>query len=114
MDDFATLAGLVAVATQATTLVKYLAAREAAKAVQVMIPWVVVFAVLALGAQADQFQGLALPGLDVVLGVADMATLLLYSVAVGSTGGLTYKTLTAVDNGDSAREPSLGVDRPLQ
>lgn len=114
MEDFATLAGLVAVATQVTTLVKYLAARQGAKAFQVVLPWITLAVVLFLGAEADAFADVVLPGLDVSLGVVDVATLLLYSVSAGSAAGFAYKVVTAVDGSDSAAEPSLGSGRPSQ
>ena len=63
---------------------------------------------LLLGAAADATSGLMLPGLDITLGAADVASLALVATALGSSGSLAFDFKKALDNDDTAAEPALG------
>lgn len=108
MEQVATLAALAAVASQITSLFKFLTGGEPMRAVTTVVPWVAAFVVLLLGAQADVTAGLTFPGVDAPLGDLDIASLLFVSTTVGAVGGAFHKTVTAVDDSTSTAEPSLG------
>lgn len=108
MEDLTVVLMLAAVATQVTTIVKFLTAGQIRNAVTALVPWAVAFVVLALGAHAGEVNDFVLPGLSAPLGDMDVASLLFAAAAVGSSGGFLYKAVTAIDNTDSAAEPPLG------
>lgn len=108
MEDLTVLVMLAAVATQVTTILKLATAGEIRRAFTGLIPWLVAFVVLLLGAHAGEVNDFVLPGLSAPLGDLDIASLLLAAAAVGSSGGFLYSLRTAVDNTDSAQEPPLG------
>lgn len=111
MEDLTVVVMLAAVATQLTTLLKFVTAGMVRQAVTVLIPWAVSFVVLLLGAHAGEVNDFVLPGLSASLGDMDVASLLFAAAAVGSSGGLLYKAITAIDGTDSAAEPPLGGGR---
>lgn len=112
MEEFATLAALAALAAQVTSIIKYLSVRDGRAALTALIPWAASFVVLLLGAQADATAGLVLPGLQQTLGDLDVASIALAATAIGSTGSAVFaKFPKAIDNSDSAAEPSLGGQR---
>jgi hypothetical protein len=103
---------LAALATQVTTIVKFLTAGYFRQAVTALVPWAVAFVALLLAANAGEINDYTLPGLSDPLGAMDMASLLFAAAAIGSSGGLLYKAITAIDNTDSSAEPPLGGGPP--
>lgn len=110
--DLATLVALGLVASQLTTLIKFLQASEWSRAGTTVVPWVTAFLALLLGSQAEATSALTLPGFTESLGDLDIASLFYAAVVVGSTGGFAHKAVKAVDNTDSAAEPPLGSQAP--
>lgn len=108
MEQVATVAALAALASQLTTLVKFLTAREWTRAVTTVTPWVTAFGALVLGAQADATADIVLPGFIASLGDLDMASLVYAAVTIGAAGGLAHKALVSLDASQSAAEPALG------
>jgi len=108
MEDIATVAALAALASQITSLLKFLTGGEPKRALTTVIPWVAAFGVLLIGAQADATAGIVFPGIDSPLGDLDVASLLLVSTTIGAVGGFAHKAVTAVDNSTSTAEPALG------
>ena len=108
MEDLTPVILLAALATQVTTIIKFLTAGFFRQAVTALVPWVVSFVALVLAASAGEINDYTLPGLSAPLGDMDMASLLFAAAALGSSGGLLYKAITAIDQTDSAAEPPLG------
>lgn len=108
MEDLTPVILLAALATQVTTIIKFLTAGYFRQAATALVPWVVSFVALVLGANASEINDYTLPGLSEPLAAMDVASLLFAAAALGSSGGLLYKAITAIDQTDSAAEPPLG------
>jgi hypothetical protein len=110
MEEFLTFTGLAALGVQVTAIIKYLSAGQGRSALTAVLPWAGLFVVLLLAAQADATAGLVVPGLaDVTLGAADVASLALIAMTVGSSGSVAFVNFRkAIDGGDTAVEPRLG------
>jgi hypothetical protein len=108
VEQAVTVATLAFLASQITSLVKFLTGGEPRRALTTVMPWLAAFAALALGAHADATSTLVLPGFDVPLGDMDIGSLILASVTLGATGGFAHKFVTAIDNHTTAEEPALG------
>lgn len=111
MEELTVVIMLAAVATQVTTHLKNLTGGRVRSAVEGVIPWAVAFVVLLLGGAASATSSYVIPGLDESLGDMDIASMLLASAAVGSSGGFLYSLRTAFDNTDSAAEPPIASRR---
>jgi hypothetical protein len=109
MEDFTTWAALAALAIKVTSLIKYMLTGQVRQSATTVVPWLAAFAVLMLGSQADATSAIMLPGLNVALGHADIASLMLAATALGSTGSVVHDFTKAVDNTQSAAEPKLGA-----
>jgi hypothetical protein len=72
-----------------------------------IVLWVIAILVLVLAGQADVTSTLTLPGLDGALGDLDFASYVVLGIIAGSTGSVVYDFTKAVDNTNSAAEPSL-------
>lgn len=71
------------------------------------VVWVVGFAVLLLAREASVSAGLLIPGIERSIGSLDVSSVLMLSLILGSSGSFAYDGLKAIDNTQSAREPSL-------
>ena len=107
----ATLAALGLVASQLTTLVRFLQASQFARALTTVIPWATAFLTLLLGAQAAETAAMVLPGFSDPLGDMGVVSLLFASLVVGSAGGAFHKVTVAVDNSQSSAEPPVSLGR---
>jgi hypothetical protein len=109
MDDFTTVASLVAIGVHLTAIFKYASAGDARSVLAAILPMVALFVVLLLAAEADAFADVVIPGIDTPIGALDVASLALVSLAGGSLGSeVLYNWRKAVDNADSAQEPKIG------
>jgi hypothetical protein len=108
MDEFATIAGLVAIASHLTSLTKYLSAGQVREFLTGLVPIAVLFAVLLLGAVADATSALSIPGVEGTLGKLDVASLALVALAGGSGAAQLFNYRMAVDSSTSSAEPPLG------
>jgi hypothetical protein len=107
--DLATLVALGLLASQLTTLFRFVQAAQWSSAFTTVLPWVTAFLALLLGAQAEATSSLTLPGFNESIGDLDIASLFYAAVVVGSTGGFAHKAVKAVDNTQSAAEPPVGL-----
>lgn len=105
--DLAPLVALALLASQLTTLVRFVQGGQLDRAVNTMLPWATALAALALGSQVEATSALVLPGVDQPLGDLDIWSLLYVSVVVGSTGGAFHKVVVGFDHTQSAAEPPL-------
>lgn len=112
MEELTPVVLLAALATQVTTIIKFLTAGYFRQAVTAVVPWAVSFVALVLAAHAGEINDYTLPGLSDPLGAMDVSSLLFAAAVLGSSGGLLYKVITAIDGTDSAAEPPLGGGAP--
>jgi hypothetical protein len=108
MEDLTPVIMLAALVTQVTTIIKFLSAGYLRQAFTAVVPWLVAFLALLLGANASEINDYVLPGLSEPLHAMDVSSLLFAAAVLGSSGGLLYKAITAIDGSDSAAEPPLG------
>lgn len=110
MEEFLTFAGLAALGVQVTSIIRYLSAGQGRSALTAVLPWLGLFVVLLLGAQADATADLAVPGLvDSRLGSLDVASLFLVAATVGSAGSVAFVRFPrAIDVHETVAEPQLG------
>jgi hypothetical protein len=112
MMNAVSVAVLVALAYQVTTMFKYLSAGQIREVLTALIPWAAAFVVLLLGAAADATADLVLPGFEVTLGSMDVASLAIAAASLGSTSSVAWDFKKAFDNTDSASVPPLGGGTP--
>lgn len=109
MDDLTTIAALLAIGAHLTALFKYASAGDGRSVLAGVLPMVAIFVVLLLGAEADAFADVVVPGLDTPIGGLDVASLALVALASGSLSSeVLYNWRKAVDGSDSAAEPKIG------
>lgn len=106
-----TLAALAALAVKVMTVVKSIG-KDNNKALTQVLTWLVGFGVLAVGAHAQVTEGIVVLG-TTRLGDLDVASLFLAGTALGSVGSVGYDFTKAVDNTQTAAEPSLTGPDPL-
>lgn len=109
VEQAVTVATLALLASQITSIIRFITGGEGRRALTAVIPWLAAFAALGLGAHADATSTLTLPGFDVQLGDMDIGSLVLAAMTLGATGGFAHKVVTAIDGSDSAVEPPLGA-----
>ena len=109
--DLTPLVALALLASQLTSIVRFLQGHQFDRAVNAVLPWATALGALLLGAQAEATSSLVLPGLDQPLGDLDLFSLLYAAVVVGSTGGAFHKVVVGLDSSQSAAEPPLAPAR---
>jgi len=108
-ESLTTLAALALLASQITSIVRFIAGSEPMRAVNAVIPWAAALGALGLGASADATSALVLPGFSTALGNMDAASLVYAAIMIGSTGGFAHKFVTAIDQHQTVAEPALGA-----
>ena len=108
MEQIAILLGLAFTANKLVSTLKNLTTADSrGSGLTQIVVWVVATLVLVLAGQADVTSTLTLPGLDGPLGDLDFASYVVLGLIAGSTGSVAYDFTKAVDNTNSAAEPSL-------
>jgi hypothetical protein len=106
MEPF-TLAALAALALKVTSLVKFLAARSFGDVLTQLVAWIAGVGVILIAANADITSDLVVAGNT--LGSMNFWSQVLVGLSLGSLGSFAYDVKAAVDNTDTAREPSIPV-----
>jgi hypothetical protein len=109
MEEVAILAGLALAVNKTVSVIKSFGKDTNAVVTQVLV-WVIGVAAIFVAGQADITADLAVPGLTGVLGDLDFASVVLAGWILGSTGSFAFDIRKAIDNSDSAAEPSLLPD----
>lgn len=107
MEPF-TLIALSTLSLKLTSVVKYLSARDWTSSLTQIVAWAAGVLVVCVAAQADLTAALEpIPGH--ALGDMDFWSQVLVGMGLASLGSTVYDVKSAIDGGDSAKEPSLGV-----
>lgn len=107
--DLAPLIALGLLASQLTTLVRFLQATQWSRAFTTVLPWLAAFVALGIGAQVEATSSLVLPGVTQELADLNVWSLVYVAIVVGASGGFAHKAVVGVDNSQSAAEPPLGL-----
>lgn len=98
---------LALAANKIVAVIKGLVAGDRNLAVTQIVVWATALGVLLLAANAEVTSSVLLPFSPTPLGDLDLGSLLVAALIAGSTGSVIYDFKTAIDAGDSAREPRL-------
>lgn len=108
MEPLLILLGLAFAANKIVSTLKNLTtAATRGDAITQVVVWVTSVVVLVLAANASVTEHLIVPGLSDELGDLDLASFLVLGLIAGSSGSTVYDFKKAIDNTDSAAEPSL-------
>lgn len=88
-------------------LFKYLKNGDRNGAFTLLSVWIAGIMVIFLGANADAFSALVVPGMEVPLGSLNWASLVLVGMSLTSFIAFGYDFKKALDNSDSAKQPPL-------
>lgn len=110
MEVVAVLAGVAFAINKTVSVIKALTASDWRAALTQVLVWVVGWAALLLMSQATLVNNLTVPGFEVAFVNLDVASLLLLSWVLGSSGSFAFDIKKAIDSTDSAQEASLGGD----
>lgn len=100
-----TLVALAALAVKIVTVIKSVG-KDNNKAITQVVTWAVGFGVMVLGAHAHVTADLVVLG-SYRLGDLDVGSLFLAGTALSSVGSFAYDTTKALDNTQTAADPSL-------
>jgi hypothetical protein len=108
MEPLIVLAGLAFLANKAVSTLKYALtpARRGDAFTQVVV-WAFAIGTIVLASLAEVTETLVIPGTHDALGNLDLPSLILVGLMAGASGSTVYDFRKAIDNTDTANEPSL-------
>lgn len=116
MEAVAILAGLAFAGNKTVSVIKGATAKDWKFVFTQVLVWVVMFGVIVLAAHAQITEDLVVPALGIALGSVDFASQFMLAWILGSSGSVVWDFKKAIDQTDSAREPTLaiGSDSPTE
>jgi uncharacterized membrane protein len=110
MESVITLGVLVTLASKVVELLKYFRVKDWNAAFTQIATWLAGVVVIMIGAAADAFEHLIVPGMESPLGTLDFASQVLVGLTSMSALMVVYDYKKALDGGDSAKQPPLFSD----